>query len=317
MKILSSLGSYALVLVSCVVGCAGGGGDDLDGDSLPGDSSDLLEEDVEPVLAAARVLGFDENSVEFVDGRIIIEGDIEVERDSLLRQAEAALRYQDSVSAESSDEVEKGFFVSSLGRQQTGSTPTPSFQVPRATSINLSFDTNVPAVWQTAFAQAAAAWNNSCINIRIGSGTDGIRVRMDGSLDSRTLGVGTFPTLTQGARDLIGDEVALVGAGIRINSNASVTAAKAFHVATHELGHNLGFTHPGGGSHIGSTGGVGVATIMAPEITNPPLAALTSDDLSSRNSIYRITTRRVPDQSGRGTVTLQVCPNGLDIVGFN
>jgi hypothetical protein len=305
------VGSCALALALGSFGCAGDGFQGEGGVEEGGLESRRMGEGEADVLAAARSLGFAEGSFELADDGIIVGADMEIEAETL-RYLAAQLQ-----NRQSAELTEKGYFETPLAVENPGSQRGPAFQVPRATSINLSFASNLPAVWQTAFTQAAAAWNNGCINIQVGAGDDVISVESDTTLEPDVGGIGRFPVVIDPSRDDVDDEIIVPGGRIRINPNNALGVGEAFHIAVHELGHNLGFAHPGDGSHILRTGLAGVPTMMAPVLPSPPLAALTEDDLSSRDSLYRIIERRVPDRSGRGEVVIEACPNGNDIVPFD
>jgi hypothetical protein len=179
---------------------------------------------------------------------------------------------------------------------------------PRANSIRLSFEAAVPDAWRTAIRNAAAQWNpNTCIEIREDAGSDKLLVKVDSTLPAGTLAVAFMPYVKQ--------SVVLPGRELRVAPNPNVGAATLKHVAMHELGHVLGFHHPGSGNHIPGTSvdtdssdAASYATVLA--LAGPVRSSLSSDDLASRDAIFRRFTRVVDGRE------VTACPDGVAVLVF-
>jgi hypothetical protein len=109
--------------------------------------------------------------------------------------------------------------------------------------------------------------------------------------------------------------VMLPGPQIRVNPTTNVGAASLKYAAMHEMGHVLGFLHPGSGKHLPNTSvdtdpadTASYATVMA--LIGPTRSTLSTDDVKSRDAVFRKITKTV---NGR---TVTVCPDGTDKVGF-
>jgi hypothetical protein len=275
-----------------------------------GDAQQLIEE--------VRSLGF-ESDIELAGDRFIVDGDMEVDGATLRGLAvDAAARRGDP------ELLEKGYFISSSVIPGSRAEPRFGIRSPKASAIRLNFDSSVSADWRAAVLQAAAEWNDACINMQDGVGTETINVTIDPTLGVDTLGRAELSRVVTvlGSRVAAGSVTAVPGTRLLLNS-APLSAAEMFHVALHELGHNLGFTHPTEGAVIPTTLSDGTSgndvsynTIMAPVITSPPLTGLQGDDLHARSAVFSKITKTRPDSSGRGTVSFQACPDGTDIVFF-
>jgi hypothetical protein len=167
----------------------------------------------------------------------------------------------------------------------------------RLMNIQLIIDTTLISPWINAAKDAAAAWSATGI-VNISELNTGDRV----TLSFASLGCATAPcalastTLPQGGR---------VGSSIEVNTDVTATAADARRAALHELGHALGFVHPGEGAHIGGTdGAVGTyATVMNPTVDRVS-PSLTPDDLLSLQRLYAPTSQA----EFCNAVNLVICP---------
>jgi hypothetical protein len=126
-------------------------------------------------------------------------------------------------------------------------------------------------------------------------------------LPAGVLAVAFLPYVKQG--------VVLPGRELRVAPNPGVGAATLKHVAMHELGHVLGFHHPGSGNHVpgtsvdtDSTDAASYATVLA--LSGPTRSTLSSDDIASRDAMFRRFTRVV---DGR---TVTACPDGIATLVF-
>lgn len=311
----------ALALGVGAVGCSGGEDVAATGDptAFEVELGTLSDAEAQRLIEEARSIGF-ESDIEFVGDMFIVDGDMEVDGATLHAMAVDA-----AVLHGNTDLLDKGYFVNGAVIQPSRAQPRQGIRAPKADAIRLSFDSTVSAAWKTAVLQAAARWNSTCINMQDGVGTETINVFVDPTLGVDTLGRAQLSRVVTvlGSRGAAGSVTAVPGSRLRLTS-APISAADMFHVALHELGHNLGFTHPDeGGSVVRGTNqdttsgdNVSYSTIMAPVITSPPLTGLQSDDLVTRDAVFRQITKTRPDASGRGTVSFQACPNGSDIVLF-
>lgn len=159
----------------------------------------------------------------------------------------------------------------------------PLYLVPRAVSVKLTFDPAVPSSWKTAAVAAAAQWSQAaCIEIGTAeAGPDTLQIRMDGSLPSYVYANGTFPSPDN-------RNVWHVGASVAINPDTPKLSSKTKEwILLHELGHNLGFTHPNrGGTWIDGTLSSNYATVMQSPMPAAVVPSLTADDIASRDKIF-------------------------------
>jgi hypothetical protein len=310
----------ALVLGAALLGaCSAGGPDDArtDESDLERVDQGSFDVDADQLLDAAMTLGFAADEVELLDDRVVIEGDMLVEPQTLLTMARLA-REQQGV-------VEKGYFAPDVVRGASRQEPRVGIRAPRATSINLNFDASVSSDWINAFQQAAAQWNNGCINIQVGAGSHVIDVTVNPAIGADVLGRGEFARLVVQPGTRQSPEVVTVFPGTTLElTPVPQSAEDMLHIALHELGHNLGYAHPNEGALIPSTSvdttsgdAVSYSTIMAPVLPSPPLPGLTTDDQRSRDLVFREITVSTPatDRSGQPG-SIERCPNGTDIVQF-
>ena len=130
-------------------------------------------------------------------------------------------------------------------------TPTPpqgrfSAKPPRANSIRLKFDADVSNAWKTAIRAASAQWSaNVCIEISETAGADSLQVSVDTTLPGIATAVAYTPFKKDG--------VVLPGPKILVNPSFSNESLLLFS-ALHNVGHILGFMHPGTGTLIAVTG---------------------------------------------------------------
>jgi hypothetical protein len=257
-------------------------------------------EETRAMFDAAERAGIERASIELLSEELLAESDLLLDPETLLELA----REHATTSGET-----PGFYP--LGYYSRASTTNGVFTAtpPRANAILLTFDTNVPSSWRTALRSAAAQWNpNSCINIAEDSGTDVLSVRIDTTLPEGVLAVGFLPFSRGG--------VMVPGPQIRVNPNVNVGAAGLKYAAMHEIGHVLGFMHPGKGQHLPNTSTdtdpsdatASYSTVMT--TSGPNLSSLSTDDVKSRDAVFRKITKTV---NGR---RVTVCPDGTDKVGF-
>jgi hypothetical protein len=293
--------SGARVLLGFVlfgVGCAAeapgpeGGGTEV----LPGYSA----AETEAMFSAAEAAGFERRSLGLSEAAIVAESDMLLDPETLL-----------GVARESAAAVSDGPGFRPQGYYTRGSvSPEGVYSVipPRANSIRLSFEAAVPDAWRTAIRAAVGQWNpNACIDIREDAGNDKLLVKVDSTLPPGVLAVAFLPYTKQG--------VVVPGRELRVVPNPSSGAASLKHVAMHELGHVLGFHHPGSGNHIpgtsvdtDATDAASYPTVLA--LSGPVRSSLSSDDLAARDAIFRRFTRVVNGSQ------VTACPDGVATLVF-
>lgn len=75
---------------------------------------------------------------------------------------------------------------------------------------------------------------------------------------------------------------------------SSLSASEKLNTAIHELGHNLGFMHPGDGVLIPGTSSAN-AGVMPTPIPSPPVTSLSYDDIKSRDTHFQKIDGKCPD----------------------
>jgi hypothetical protein len=257
-------------------------------------------EETRAMFDAAERAGIERGSIELRSEELLAESDLLLDPETLLELA----REHATTSGETPGFRPLGYF-SSASTTNGVFTATP----PRANAILLTFDTDVPSNWRTALRSAAAQWNpNSCINIAEDGGTDVLSVRVDTTLPPDILAIAFLPFSRGG--------VMVPGPQIRVNPNTNLSAAALKYAAMHEMGHVLGFMHPGKGKHLPNTSvdtdpsdlTASYSTVMT--LSGPNLSSLSTDDVKSRDAVFRKITKTV---NGR---RVTVCPDGTDKVGF-
>jgi hypothetical protein len=286
----------ALAFLLLQVGCSaegGGTGEQAPAQRLEGYSS----ADTEAMLSAAEDLGFERRALSLGEQAIVAETDMLLEPEALLALA------NEGAGLEGPGLAPQGYYA-------RGSVSNGVYSVipPRAGSIRLSFEAAVPNVWRTAIRDAAAQYNpNACIEMREDAGNDKLLVKVDATLPAGVLAVAFLPSVSQG--------VVLPGRELRVAPNPGVGAAGLKHAAMHELGHVLGFHHPGSGNQIPGTSvdtdpsaAASYATVLA--LVGPNRSSLSSDDIASRDAIFRRFTRLVNGRS------VTACPDGVGTLVF-
>jgi hypothetical protein len=260
----------------------------------------------------ATALGYARDSVEFVGDHLVLDHDLVVDPFTLRTLAQDAAQ-----ASQDSSFVQKGYYDSDVTRGASRMDPSGGFRVPRATSIALEFDSSVSSEWHDAILQAANQWNTTCIHMQEGSGTDTIYVYVDPTLPADELGLGRF-VISESASRVAPTGLVVPGTWFALTSS-SLSAEQMLHVALHEIGHTLGFVHPQTGSLVpytqqdtDNTGEVSYHTVMAPVISDPPMATLSPDDIASRDQMFRPITISNTDPRAGGSY--QTCPDGTSWV---
>lgn len=286
----------ALAFVVLQAGCSaegGGPGEEAGSRRLEGYSA----AETEVMLSAAVHAGFDRRALALGDAAIVAESDMLLDPEALLGLADH------NASTEDPGLRSQGYYA-------RGSVSGGVYSVvpPRAGSIRLSFEAAVPNSWRTAIRDAAAQWNpNRCIEIREDAGNDKLLVKVDSTLPASVLAVAFLPASFQG--------VVLPGRELRVAPNPTVGAAALKYAAMHELGHVLGFHHPGSGNHIPGTSvdtdpsdASSYATVLS--LAGPVRSTLSSDDIAARDAIFKRFTRVVNGSS------VTACPDGVGKLVF-
>jgi hypothetical protein len=295
-KILEGICAGTLALTS-LVGCSADVEQPLTRDALPSMPGYTADE-VDTMLLGARALGFNLDGAGVLDGQLLVEGDIGLDPETIL-----SIGVEVRGNNVSSEPLlaPKGY-SSQITQVSNRGGVFYTLIAPDATSVKLTFDSDVPSAWKTAFRSAIVEWNGSaCIDISESSGSERIRISMNSGLSSSTIAKGMFPYKRQ--TGLIGRAPIYTyfpGTGIGVNPDFNGLSADAkLNTAIHELGHNLGFMHPGDGVLIPGTktGNVGV---MQTPLPSTPITSLSSDDIESRDIQYQ-------KVDGK-------CPNGKTVV---
>jgi hypothetical protein len=287
----------AWVFVLFQLGCSaegGGSAGEPESPRLAGYSA----AETEAMLSAAEDAGFARQALTIGDAAIIAESDMLLDPETLLGLSD------EGPGIDGPGMSPQGYF----SRGTVSSQGVYSVVPPRANSIRLSFEAAVPDAWRTALRDAAAQWNpNECIDIRENGGNDKLLVKVDSTLPAGVLSIAFLPYVKQG--------VVLPGREIRVAPNPGVGAAALKYAAMHELGHVLGFDHPGSGKQIPGTSvdtdpsnAASYATVLS--LSGPIRSSLSSDDIASRNAIFRRFTRVVDGRS------VTACPDGIATLVF-
>ncbi len=130
-------------------------------------------------------------------------------------------------------------------------------------SIYLDIDPSLPAGWKLAFRRAAAAWSSTKYgDTQIGISMDAEGKRANASRWTIVIDPGTYSTLHPATALASSPSYVPIGGGwvamrpgslVIVNTWTSYNQADMDHTALHELGHTLGFHHPGHGTWLQGT----------------------------------------------------------------
>lgn len=233
-------------------------------------------EEVELISLAVLGMGLDAQKTEYIGGELVVEDDVTIDPAYLLEPGEDGVSPAEWLAQSyTSQLLEKGFakggLVPTLGRP-----------------IRIEFGGAVPEDWREAFYTAAGQWGevpNGCILFTFSKRVNTqnvISIIMDSGLDNDVMARASFPR----ARRQFGNTrtFLLPGGKLRINPlGNNANAARKLKTALHELGHMLGFTHPGEGAHLRTTSRSNYSTVMRQGAIGGLVAgSLTTDDRRSR-----------------------------------
>lgn len=238
------------------------------------------DSELEAIDAQLQRMGLDTSSVEYLPEREVrVEGDMVFDVDTLMDMAAEASEEVEGFELDE-ETTEKGYYWSITSNRLGSYARVPSG------SVSMTFSSDVPDVWRTAFRDAAAAWSNSnpCISIREGGSGYPLNIQMSSTITaiadaklpkartSRGVAVGYNP----------GDRIRVSTLTFLFSTNQRA------YTALHEMGHTLGYMHPREGTHIaGTSSGTSYASVMSTPLPSSPRTTLSSDDITSRNKLFK------------------------------
>jgi hypothetical protein len=277
MKILSI---FALSVIAC------SGVDSSNTDS----ATQVMQRDQDLRISGYLIQhGFDLSKVVFEEELVRLEEDSSTTRAALLYAIELDSEY-----------TEKAYWYSVLDARSH----TPVNKLTNAGRIQYHFDSSVSEAWRAQFRSAANAWSaaSDCLRmtecptctlttqsqnvIFIQVGEAG--VASDGSPAGAR---GSFPAVTRTAGVLVG-HATIIDFDVANSTNATYM----LRTALHELGHNIGLTHPNDGHVLipgtaASSTGCCISTYpTVMDYSNGP-AALQPDDLTAIRLLYHTVTQ--------------------------
>jgi len=211
---------------------------------------ELTEE--EEIIQQLQSEGFDTKTIVFHNDCVIVEDDIVFERSDVLAPI---------------DTRSKGYKYSRL---------VSSSKVGKI-KIRLK---GLSSAWESAFRNAISEWNSvSSCNIKFTEVSSSLHtnlctVKMESMSSSTTFATGNYPRST-----------GKIGRYVKVNSNYSsggytietLPSSLKKKIAMHELGHTLGFRHPGDGTHVSGT---------ESEVSNPGYNTIMRQGWILRSTLY-------------------------------
>jgi hypothetical protein len=256
------------------------------GEELGTTRSDLTED--QKILALMDARGFDQSQIVFFEEHVILEDDIYFTRAQLLSEITEAEAQGTDFRAEAA-EIKKGYWY------RTTATPLP------VQTFTLCMDNQLSGQPATAFDRAAKVWSHATF--------DGAKLAINivsgdcSSFDDNQIitvffetppgnpgawAAANFPQTSGG--------ITRPGPNIWVNPGTAPGSAEfaaenqtqQLKIAIHEVGHTLGFHHPGAGNHVASTANEGsnpgYLTVMRQGLTE--IDHLEPDDHLTASILY-------------------------------
>jgi hypothetical protein len=232
--------------------------------------------------------GFDINQLAFHEQGVTVEGDIFFSKE-ILAQAIAEAEAQAVDFSHSAEEIRKGYWY------RTTATPLP------VQTFSLCLDNNLSGQPLTSFRRAAKIWSqatfdgaklafniidgdcsgfasNEIITVSFGTPPSGITAWAEASWPVTSGGVtGPGPTIT------VNNSTAPGAATFSLEN-----ATQQLKIAIHEIGHCLGFAHPGTGNHVSGTANNSTTPSYLTVMRQGPteIDHLEEDDLLTASKFY-------------------------------
>ncbi len=210
-------------------------------DLSPEEVANLPEDD--RIRYVVEGFGWSMDDVVIEGDYIVIDGDILLARDQI----------DSYISMRGLQEIQKGYVCNSTFGGGANGAPCVEMKVTQANKIGIAFDNLTPA-WRNAFIEAAYVWstaNSSGYGTQISIDAHGKRASNQWTITVRGVTDGSAgPVARSSWPGWVDTGFVAPGNLIFINKDAEWDATFRRKAAIHEIGHALGYAHPGQGDHI-------------------------------------------------------------------